>query len=170
MSTLEKIQKVMRVFMTLAKIGMVLAYVAAALLLAGAGSLAAGDLVDKVPLLGTFADTAGVNGSQAIWLLIATAVSALFGAVLLTLLYRYFRAEVADGTPFTVTGAEKVKRLGISAMVLSFVSMCLTDAIYERIGLSAFNNFDNAGGITLGIGLILFSLVLKYGAELESKA
>lgn len=170
MSTLEKIQKVMRVFMILTKIAMILAYVAVALLLAGAGSLAAGDLVDKVPLLGTFADTTGVDPSQAVWLLIATAVSALFGAVLLTLLYRYFRAEVADGTPFTITGAEKVKRLGISAIVLSFVSMCLTDAIYERIGLSAFNNFDNAGGITLGIGLILFSLILKYGAELEPKA
>ena len=169
MTSLEKIQKVMGVFATLTRIGMILAYVAVALLLAGAGLLRSNGLMEKAPLLGSFVDVTGVTTSQALWLLLATAVSTLFGGVLLTLFYRYFTAEAADGTPFTIGGAERVKRLGLCSIVFSVVSMGITDTIYEEAGLSAWHNFDNADGVMLGVCLILLSLVLKYGAELEEK-
>ena len=45
--------------------------------------------------------------------------------------------------------------------------MAITDGIYEKIGLSEWNRFDNAGGIALGICLILIAMVVRYGAELE---
>lgn len=95
MRNLERIQKAMRVFAILTKIGMILAYVAAALLLIGTGLLQSDGLVEKAPLLGSFTETTGVTTSQAVWLLFATAISALSGGILLTLFYRYFKTEAA---------------------------------------------------------------------------
>ena len=169
MSTLEKIQKAMNVFKILTRIAMILSYVAVALMLVSAGLLKANGLTEKFPILASFTDTTGIDVSQTGWLLVATAISALCAAILLTLFYRYFKAETGEGTPFTMTGAERVKRLGICSIILSFVSMSITDSIYEIAGLSAWNNFDNADGIMLGVCLILLSLILKYGAELEAK-
>ncbi|MCI8410548.1 MAG: hypothetical protein HFJ09_15010 [Lachnospiraceae bacterium] len=45
--------------------------------------------------------------------------------------------------------------------------MWIIDGIYEKIGLAGWNRFDDAGGITLGIGLILLDKVVRYGVELE---
>ena len=47
--------------------------------------------------------------------------------------------------------------------------MSVIDGIYENIGLAEWNRFDDAGSITLGICLILLSMVVRYGAELEQK-
>ena len=47
--------------------------------------------------------------------------------------------------------------------------MSVIDGIHENIGLAEWSRFDDAGGITLGICLILLSMVVRYGAELEQK-
>lgn len=167
MTTLDKIQKVMRVFKTLTKIAMILSYVAAGLMLVGAGQISLNSVGINIPLLDSFTDTTGVDVQQAKWIVIATGITVLVTAILLTLAYLYFAMEVKFGTPFTIVGAQIIKLLGICSIVLSLISMSVTDAIYERIGLSAWNNFDNAGGVTLGVCLILLSLILRYGAELE---
>ena len=48
--------------------------------------------------------------------------------------------------------------------------MGIMDGIYEKIGLTEWNRFDDAGGITIGICLILLAIVIRYGAELEQKS
>lgn len=55
-------------------------------------------------------------------------------------------------------------------IVLSVISMGIMDGIYEKIGLTEWNRFDDAGGITIGICLILLAIVIRYGAELEQKS
>lgn len=99
----------------------------------------------------------------------AAAVSLLFGGIITAFVYRYFTAELKEGTPFTNAGADKIKQLGIIEIVLSVISMGIVDGIYEKIGLAEWNRFDDAGGITLGICLILLAMVVRYGAELEQK-
>lgn len=100
----------------------------------------------------------------------AAAISLLFGGIITAFAYRYFTAELKEGTPFTNAGAERIKQLGIMEIVLSVISMGIMDGIYEKIGLTEWNRFDDAGGITIGICLILLAIVIRYGAELEQKS
>jgi len=72
---------------------------------------------------------ADTNKGQLVGTLTAAAVSLLFGGIITVFVYRYFTAELKEGTPFT-----------------------------------------DAGGITVGICLILLAVVIHYGAELEQKA
>ena len=83
--------------------------------------------------------------------------------------YRYFTAELKEGTPFTNAGADRIKWLGIMQIVLSIISTQIVDVIYEKIGLAEWNRFDDASHIGIGIGLILLGMVVLYGAELEQK-
>lgn len=111
--------------------------------------------------------TAEMSKGQLVGILTAAAISLLFGGILMALAYRYFTAELKEGTPFTNAGADRIKQIGIIEIVISIISMSVIDGIYENIGLAEWNRFDDAGGITLGICLILLSMVFRYGAELE---
>lgn len=108
-----------------------------------------------------------MSKGQLVGILTAAAISLLFGGILMALAYRYFTAELKEGTPFTNAGADRIKQIGIIEIVISIISMSVIDGIYENIGLAEWNRFDDAGGITLGICLILLSMVFRYGAELE---
>ena len=114
--------------------------------------------------------TAEISKGQLVGTLTAAAISLLFGGIITAFAYRYFTAELKEGTPFTNAGAERIKQLGIMEIVLSVISMGIMDGIYEKIGLTEWNRFDDAGGITIGICLILLAIVIRYGAELEQKS
>lgn len=169
MSNLEKIQKGMRVLQILSKIILIFAIVGVALASIGA-TLVATDVANmENQFLHFISVTAEMSKGQIVGTLTAAAVSLLFGGILTAFVYRYFTAELQEGTPFTNAGADRIKRLGIMEIVLSVVSMCIIDGIYEKIGLAEWNRFDDAGSITFGICLILLAVVVRYGAELEQK-
>jgi hypothetical protein len=169
MSNLEKIQKGMKVFQLLSKIILVFACVGVALASIGATLVAADVLNMENQFLHFLSVTAEMSKEQIIGILTAAAVSLLFGGILTAFAYRYFTAELKESTPFTTAGADRIKQLGIMGIALSVISMWIIDGIYENIGLEQWNRFDDAGGITLGICLILLSMVVRYGAELEQK-
>lgn len=170
MSNLEKIQKGMRVLQIFSKIifvftcvGVVLSSIAAV--------LAAADVINaENQFLHFLSVTAEISRGQLVATLTAAAISSLLGGILAAFVYHYFTAELKEGTPFTNAGADNIKRLGIITIVLSLISACVFDVIYEKIGLSKLNGFDDAGGITLGICLLLLAMVVRYGAELEQKS
>lgn len=173
MNSLEKVQKVMRVFKILAKIVMILSYVAAVLALVSGILLISGApdrVIGHFMEIGSFMEKTGGNKTQIAGILFATAAASLLGGIMSTFACLYFAAEVKEGTPFTDAGADRVKRLGIIVIVLSVVSACITEVIYDWIGLSAWNQFDQTGGVTVGICLLLLAMVLRYGAELEQKS
>lgn len=167
MSSLEKIQKGMRVFQILSKIILVFACVGVALTSIAATLVATGMLNMENQFLSFLSVTAEISKGQLVGTLTAAACSLLFGGILTVFAYRYFTAELKEGTPFTNAGADRIKQLGIMVIVLSVISMCITDGIYQMIGLAEWNRFDDAGSITLGICLILLAMVVRYGAELE---
>ncbi len=169
MNHLDKIQKGMNVLQILSKILLIVAYMGAALTLAGGILVAAGVLNTENQFLHFISDIAGVTTDQLTGILIAAAVSMLSGGILATCAERYFAAEQKEGTPFTNAGADRVKRLGILTIIISLVSVCITEGIYEAIRLADWNKFDDAGGVLIGICLILLSAVFRYGAELEQK-
>lgn len=167
MSNLEKIQKGMRVLQILSKIVLIFAIVGVALTSIGAALVASDVLNLENQFLNFLSVTAEMSKSQLVGTLTAAAVSLLFGGILTAFAYRYFTAELKEGTPFTNTGADRIKQLGIMEIILSVVSMCIIDGIYEKIGLTEWNRFDGAGSITFGVFLILLAVVVRYGAELE---
>ena len=169
MSNLEKIQKVMRVLQILSKIILILAIVGLVLTSVGAILVASDVLNTENQFLHFLSAAAEITKGQLVGTLLAAAASLLFGGIFTAFVYRYFTAELKEGTPFTSAGAARIKQLGIMQIVLAVVSAAITDGIYEKIGLSEWNRFDDAGGITLGICLILIAMVVCYGAELEHK-
>ena len=169
MSNLEKIQKGLRVLQILSKIILVFACVGVVLTSIAAALVASDVLSTENQFLHFLSVMAEITKGQLVGTLLAAAASLLFGGIFTAFVYRYFTAELKEGTPFTSAGADRIKQLGIMQIVLAVVSVAITDGIYEKIGLSEWNRFDDAGGITLGICLILIAMVVRYGSELEHK-
>lgn len=169
MTNLEKIQKGMRVLQILSKIILIFAIVGVVLASIGATLVAADVANMENQFLHFISVTAEMSKGQIAGTLTAAAVSLLFGGILTAFAYRYFTAELKEGTPFTNAGADRIKWLGIMQIVLSVISTGIIDVIYEKIGLTEWNRFDDAGSITFGICLILLAVVVRYGAELEQK-
>lgn len=99
--------------------------------------------------------------------LLTETIFALTDGILLAFAYRYLKGEQADGTPFTMEGARQIKNLGIRTIVLPMVAV-----IVAAVVSAIFHLHQSAGGdcdinVAMGIGLILTSLVFRYGAEVE---
>ena len=154
MKSLQTIQKTFRIFQTLTKVMMVLSFV-------WAGLAALGLLCGIVWYNG-----GSVVGADQGMLL------ALTDGTLLAFALHYFKAEQADGTPFTKRGADEIRRLGIRTIVLPLVAAILAATVHAVFHLpaNAGSDWSNAYSLTMGIVLILASLVFRYGAELEEKA
>lgn len=172
MKSLQTIQKTLRVFQILTKIAMILTYVWAGL--AALGLVCAlvqsggGTVVSmNQELMYALTETCGLK--EMIVVLLTDTVSALLNGILLTFAYLYLKAEQADGTPFTQTGAGKIKRLGIRVIVLSIVNQVAVEAVFAAFDLTAsvYRDMGDSSGIALGIVMILMSLIFCYGAELE---
>ena len=71
-------------------------------------------------------------------------------------------------TPFTETRATMVRKLGIKLIVMPIVAAVIAATIYASFGIDAAVP-DNGASVVMGIALILVSLILSYGVELEQK-
>lgn len=169
MSNLEKIQKGMRVLQILSKIILIFAIVGVVLASIGAILVATDVLTVENQFLHFLSVAAEMSKGQLVGTLAAAAISLLFGGILTAFAYRYFTAELKEGTPFTNAGADRIKQLGIMEIALSVISMWVIDGTYENIGLAEWNRFDDAGSITFGIFLIAISVVVRYGVEREQR-
>lgn len=173
MKSLQTIQKTFRVFQILTKIAMILSFVWAGLtalgLLCGAVWYHGGIVVgaDR-QILYALTETGGL--SEMIGVLLVDLILALTDGILLAFALRYFKAEQADGTPFTKQGADRILHLGIRTIVLPLVAAILSAVVSELFALpqAAVRDWGNLDSVTMGIVLILASLIFRYGAELEA--
>ena len=173
MKSLETIQKTFRVFQILTKIAIILSFVWAGLallgMLCGAVWYGGGTVVGvgKAQLY-SLTKTGGLI--QMIAVLLADAILALTDGTLLAFALAYFKAEQADGTPFTHRGADQIRRLGIRTIVLPIVAAIVAAVIYAAFDLPQGSvEWSNLTSLGLGIVLILASLIFRYGAELEAR-
>lgn len=172
MKHLQTIQKTFHIFEILSRVAMILSLVWAGLCLAGVlcavvwytGGTVPGDGQELVQAL---TSTSGLG--QMLGVLLSDLVTALTEGILFLMAWRYFRAEQVQGTPFTDSGAEQLKRLGINTILMPLVATILSAVIYGCFDLSPAGNGDNFPSVILGIALILASLIFRYGAELEAK-
>ena len=172
MKSLQTIQKTFRVFQTLSKIAMVLSFVWAGLaalgLLCGIVWNWGGNVFGvNQELLHSLTVTGGLT--EMIGVLLVDFILALTDGILLVFALRYFKAEQADGTPFSHSGADLMKRLGILLIVLPAVATILVGilhGIFDMVQIEAAD-VGNGTSVMMGIMLILVSLILRYGAEME---
>lgn len=172
MKSLQTIQKVFRVFKILSQIGMILTFI-------GAGMCALGLLFAIILHFGVntvgidanwfFSLTETENTAQVIGALIAETALALTSGVLLTYTLHYFRTEESDGTPFTKRGADEIMRLGllnIALPIVTAIAVAIICAIFS-VPEGAVSDWGNLDNLTIGIIMILASLIFRYGADLE---
>lgn len=167
MKTLKTIQKTCNVFRILAKVAMILSFVWAGLVLVGvvcAFALKNGEA--GLPMHTMLSLTGSSTVGQMLGALAAEFVFGITDGILFLLAYRYFCKETEDGTPFTADGAEQLKKLGIFTIVLPIISIAIAAIIYGVSGVDGAENLSNSVSLILGIAMILFSLVLRCGAEI----
>lgn len=172
MKSLNTIQKTFRVFRILSKAAMILSFVWAGLtvmgLLCGIVWYVGGTVIGANQE-GLLALTTTGTLLQMMGVLLTDMVFALTDGVLFWFAYRYFRQEQADGTPFTQRGADQIRKLGVRTIVLPLVAVIVSGVLDQVFHLSRAAVGDNLSSITMGIVLILASLVFRYGAELEGQ-
>lgn len=171
MTNLEKIQKAMQVFRILTLIAVIGTFLCAFFTFAASMTLFTSAFAGlKKLLFDPIALAANISIVQLRGSLLAFALCCALDGVFLLYAYRYLQAELRAGTPFTQAGADSMRKLGVWSMLLSLAAACVTSAIREGEALEGQLPFDHAGGLVLGLFLILFSLILRYGAELEQQA
>lgn len=174
MRSLQTIQKTFRVLQILTKIAMILSFIWAGLtalgLLCGTVWYHGGAVVGAdQQMLYSLTETGGLN--EMIGVLLVDTILALTDGILFAFALRYFKAEQADGTPFTTQGADRILRLGIRTIVLPLVAAILSAVVSEIFAppQAAVRDWGNSDSVTMGIVLILASLIFRYGADLEAK-
>ena len=91
-------------------------------------------------------------------------------AVLCKLAEKYFRNELAAGTPFTFDGAKELMLLGICTICIPIGTAVISGIVYGIMS-SIFSgvadySFSNATSVGLGVMFIVMSLLCRYGAEI----
>ena len=173
MKQLETIQKTFHVFQILTKIAYIFSIVGAVLCAVGALCAAAWYSGGQVfSLFGepvtSFASGEGLNRMLAV--LLSDFIMLASEAILLSFACRYLKAEQADGTPFTETGAEILKRLGIRCIWLPIVAVTVVCVIGVCFNAEDTGNYSNLPSVATGIVLILASMIFRYGGALEEKS
>lgn len=90
-------------------------------------------------------------------------------AILCRYSYRYFKNELAAGTPFTYEGAKELMRLGILTIVLPYVVLIVHEVAAAILPEAQEIVADDMTEIGFGIMFIVCSVIFKYGAELEAE-
>lgn len=170
MDSLKTIQKTFRIFLRLTHAAKILCIVGA--VLSGVGALClmtsyygghVFDLFGK-PIMIFRSDT---NWKQQYVELLAESIRMIANCILLAFAQDYLKTEQSEGTPFTMTGAEKLKNLGIRCIWIPIVAIVVAVTVAVWLGEENIGEAGNAFSIMTGIVLILVSMVFRYGAELE---
>ena len=92
-------------------------------------------------------------------------------AVLAKFAERYFKNELAVGTPFTFDGSKELMRLGILAVCIPIgtsIVAAIVYGIFRAVTKDVVNpDFDNSPSIILGVMLVVGSLLCRHGAEVS---
>ncbi len=175
MKYLKTIQTVFKVFKTLFMVGAIVGFVGAGLALCSGITLLTGGDIEILKIGGTRillpidpGEAALTYGNDKLGIMCVSMFAGLLCAgILLLLASRWLSMELKEGTPFTKRAAVSMRNLGIVTAALAVVSMAVQELTCMFAGIPS-DLVMNSGTVTTGLALILFSLVLHYGAELEA--
>ena len=83
---------------------------------------------------------------------------------------KYFKRELKAGTPFTLSGAKELMRLGVKTIVIpvaSYIAAAIMWYIMRQVFQMGGGEFDQDITINLGLGIMFMigSLLCKLGAQ-----
>lgn len=172
LKTIQKIAKAGKVF---SKISWIFCIIGAVGCLVGIVSLMMG--VDQllkfgeVTIYGIIKDESGMTLASMYAAMGAGMITCIGGMIPAIFAERYFKNELKAGTPFTYEGAKEMKRLGILTIVVPLVSTVIAESVTVMIGNGLGTTLDispeNSLSIGLGVGLLVLSVIFRYGAGLE---
>ncbi len=164
---LQKIQKVLNVFRILTTIYMVCAFVAAGFLLVfGIIGLAdAETLLFKMGDIKVYLPTVISDELTSGAACIAESIAYIFLGILAALIVRFLKKEKADGTPITEKCADRLKSLGIAALVCTGASSIVQSAVLSAAKIDSTVTVTELDEILLGISFIIFSMIIRYAAQ-----
>lgn len=177
MKSLKTIQTLSKIGKVLSKIIFILSIVSFCLCLVGIISVAIGGEVLKlngVTIKGIIPDDIEINEGT-MYAAMAVAMIVCAGeAVLSKFAEVYFKNELSAGTPFTLSGAKELMRLGILSICIPIGADIISAIAYEVIN-TAYGNINDFeisdySSISLGIAFIIISLLCRYGAEVIAPA
>lgn len=174
MSTLHTLQKLAKLGKVLSKIVFIFALIGAIGCAAGIVSLALlpeSVQLGSVTIKGLVDLTDEIHPETVIIALAGGVILCVGEAVLAKLAERYFKNELAAGTPFTFEGAEELKRLGIFAICIPIAAKVLAEIVCSAMQhwMHTVRDIGTGDPISLGLGIMLIvaGLLCKYGAELR---
>ena len=182
MRSLSTIQRLSKIGKVLSKIAFIFSVIGFCGCIAGLLSLNFGNgsliKIGSVTLHGLIPKEYGYNIKSITAVLSGWLIVCAGEAVLAKFAETYFKNELKTETPFTMTGAKELLRLGILALAIP-TGCAVVGSIVEGM-IAGFMNvekaaamdlcFDNEASIVLGIMFILGSLLCRYGAELREHA
>lgn len=169
MKTLNTINKTFNVFRIITKVLMILSFVAAVIeLVGGILLIAVMNSTYSIDLSMFMEISEGADLKYLSTKMFIDVICSATEGILLLFATRYFTSELADGTPFTSDGAKQVRTLGILTIVLPNAAELISLAVHYFTGYGD-NNVNYNGYLILGIVLILISLILQHGAEIQSE-
>lgn len=87
--------------------------------------------------------------------------------------YLFFKRELEVGTPFNFEVAKKMKYISIKMIVIPIICSIISTIAYEifKATMSDVGTVHIGDEISFGVGimLLIFSFVCKYGAEIEQE-
>lgn len=172
MKSLKSIQKTYQALQILVRAAMYFCLVGASMCLAGALCAAAGHTSGKVfGLLGQplIFDAGEKDWNTALLELLSGALLLGEETIVLFFAERYLKTGRTEGTPFTENGARRLCRLGIRCIYLPIVASVMVAVLRACLNAEGAAVVQHMSGVGVGVLLILFSLILRYGAELEKR-
>ena len=175
MKSLDTIQKIFNACKIISSIGKIVCIVGSCLGFAGIISLVF--LPDAIKLGGVTIkglieksdDVSIGTGIASVSVLMVTCIGY---AILLKIAEKYFTNELAAGTPFTFEGAKELNLLGLYTICIPLISEFASQIVCQILKRTMTDVVDipieSATTVTLGLVLMLLSLICKYGAEVIS--
>lgn len=176
MKSSDTIQKLSKVGKILSKIAFICSLVGFFGCLAGAVTIGLGGeaiaIGEKITIHGILANGAGYNNAALQGIMVMGLVECAAEAVLAKFAELYFRHELEAGTPFTPKGADELRNLGILVIAVSVGSELVLSVLAELVAFwnqsLAELHLDLGGSIGLGIAMLVFSAVCRYGADMAA--
>lgn len=175
--SLKTIQTLSRIGRVLCRIAWICSIIGAAGCVLGIFSLIVGaDEVLKlggVTIHGIIANESGLSDGSMYAAMTVGMILSIGELVLALFAEHYFKKELSDGTPFTLTGAAQMQRLGILTICISLGSVIVAEIAYQIFKYAyqdvAVLHIDDYASVGLGIAFIVMSVVFRCGASLEKK-
>lgn len=172
MKTLSTIQTLSKIAKIISKIILICSIVGLCLCVVGLCGLVLGTEAIKlggVTVEGLIRDNANLSQGTLYAGVIEGAICCVGAIIVSKAAVNYFKKELDDGTPFTLDGAKQVTRLGVLSICVPVgeqVVYAIAKAVLARaFEDSALPGLEIGSSVAIGVSLIIFGLIFKYGAE-----